>query len=107
MPHDVREAAALLEAGRAAEAYALLEKSIEGEPNAARLVTFAEACERLGRFHRGVRAIEQARELAPDSHRALYVQALLDRDRQRPADALEAVRAAIALEPGRVEYHLL
>ncbi|MGH2571850.1 MAG: tetratricopeptide repeat protein, partial [bacterium] len=88
--------------------YQLLEPSVEREPSSpARLVAFAEACQELGRIRRGVRAIEQARALAPDSHRALYVAALLDRDRHRPIDALDAVRRAIALEPRVVEYHVL
>jgi len=107
-PADVREAAALLAENRAEEAYALLEAALEKSPDSpAHLVRFAEACERLGRVRRGVRAIERARELGPESARALYVSALLDRDRHRPADALASARRATELAPRDVDACIL
>ncbi len=107
-PPEVREARGLLEENRAQEAFELLEGALDTHPDSAvHLVAFADACQRLGRLRRGVLAIEKARSLDPESHRALYVSALLDRDRHHPADAIESVTRAVELAPRNVDYRVL
>jgi len=105
---EVREARALLDRDRAADAYELLEDTLEKNPDSPeRLVVFAEACQRLGRVRRGVRAVEAARALDADSPRVLYVSALLDRDRHRFGDAIGSVRRAIEHSPRDVDFRVL
>jgi len=107
-PAEVREARGLLEENRAKEAFELLEGALDTQPNSAvHLVAFAEACHRLGRLRRGVLTIERALSLDPESHRALYVSALLDRDRHHPVDAIESATKAVELAPREVDYRVL
>jgi tetratricopeptide (TPR) repeat protein len=107
-PPEVRDARALLTQNQAQAAFDLLESALESHPeSAAHLVAFAEACQRLGRRRRGVLAIEKARALDPESHRALFVSALLDRDRHHPVDAMESMETAIRLTPLNVDYRVL
>src|SRR5690349_10304745 len=74
-------------------------------PSAQRALDTALDLRALGRFDESERFCRQALELDPHNHESLHLLGWLLHQRTEPAQAVELIRAAIAIERNFAPYH--
>jgi tetratricopeptide (TPR) repeat protein len=99
-------AQALMEAGKADEALALLEKATESSPQPATLVLLGDAAMQVRDYERAVKAFERAIQPNPrdTETRRKLARALIHQNRAE--EALEQYRKLIEIEPEEADHYL-